>query len=190
MFTCPTCYDSFLFQPDPCPTCAAQQRRRAKTRKAQERRGNYDPDRRIPAPEFWQLLKWYSGCPCCGQSWATIGETICQDHIIPISRGGIHAMSNLQPLCQSCNQWKSDHLIYFDPAIPGQAAALPIRLHAHIQGSPHYFSHSQPEPQLQLNLMIESTLAYPYASPDQLEQQTLQLTWAMITSSKHDSSPV
>jgi 5-methylcytosine-specific restriction endonuclease McrA len=42
-----------------------------------------------------------SNCINCNNS-----ENIEADHIIPISRGGIHGESNLQPLCKSCNTSK------------------------------------------------------------------------------------
>ena len=37
-------------------------------------------------------------CQCCGTT-----EHITIDHIVPLSRGGTNAVSNLQPLCRSCN---------------------------------------------------------------------------------------
>lgn len=48
------------------------------------------------------LIKLYkSNCVICGSA-----ENIEADHIIPISRGGIHGESNLQPLCKNCNSSK------------------------------------------------------------------------------------
>ena len=40
-------------------------------------------------------------CPCCG---STSDLTI--DHIIPLARGGTHAIGNLQILCRKCNSRK------------------------------------------------------------------------------------
>lgn len=49
----------------------------------------------------WELLREAFGCRCakCGMS----GMALQKDHIIPVSRGGSDAISNLQPLCQKCN---------------------------------------------------------------------------------------
>ena len=47
-------------------------------------------------------------CQNCGQ---TQTETILNiDHIIPLAKGGSNDMSNLQTLCQTCNQNKKHHL--------------------------------------------------------------------------------
>ena len=47
-------------------------------------------------------------CQGCGQ---TQTETILNiDHIIPLAKGGSNDMSNLQTLCQTCNQNKKHHL--------------------------------------------------------------------------------
>jgi hypothetical protein len=180
MYTCLQCYDTFLFQPEICPTCAAQKRQKDKSKRAQERRASYDLSGQIAEVEFWQLLKWYRGCPCCGRSWQEIGEAISQDHIIPISRGGVHQVINLQPLCLSCNLWKSDRLIMFDPALPGQAVALPQRLHDLFKRCSHYQLLDLDSLQLEYLELPEVAMIYPYASAEQLQQRTIQLTWQAI----------
>lgn len=40
-------------------------------------------------------------CLCCGSE-----EQPTQDHIIPLSKGGRHHPTNLQPLCRPCNERK------------------------------------------------------------------------------------
>lgn len=43
---------------------------------------------------------------------AECGGTKCLtvDHIVPLSRGGFHGLSNYQCLCSTCNRRKSNHL--------------------------------------------------------------------------------
>lgn len=47
-------------------------------------------------------------CLRCGSK-----EKLTVDHIKPISKGGTDDFHNLQPLCESCNQWKADREIDF-----------------------------------------------------------------------------
>jgi 5-methylcytosine-specific restriction endonuclease McrA len=54
----------------------------------------------------WENLKtkYNHTCLCCGKKEPTISLTV--DHIIPISRGGDNYITNIQPLCLSCNKKK------------------------------------------------------------------------------------
>jgi hypothetical protein len=109
--------------------------------------------------------------------------------MIPISRGGINTVANLQPLCQDCNLWKSDHLIAFNPQRPGYATALPSRLHAIFQQNPQWQQQKPCPGEEQLVLFSLATPAvldpsFPQATPRQLEQSTIQLTWAAITAAE------
>ena len=56
--------------------------------------------------ELWENLKsrYSFTCPACARSEPQLTLTI--DHIIPISKGGTNDLSNLQPLCRSCNSRK------------------------------------------------------------------------------------
>ncbi|MBD2209206.1 HNH endonuclease [Calothrix sp. FACHB-156] len=47
-------------------------------------------------------------CQSCGKTALETDLTI--DHIIPLSRGGQNDMSNLQTLCNICNQKKSNNI--------------------------------------------------------------------------------
>ena len=54
-----------------------------------------------------ELTKLYSGpCAYCGSK-----KYIEADHVIPISRGGRHAIGNLIPACRPCNRSKHDKTI-------------------------------------------------------------------------------
>ena len=59
----------------------------------------------------WQGLCLYYEyqCLCCGKQEPEIKLTI--DHVIPLSKGGRNDISNLQPLCHSCNSSKKDREI-------------------------------------------------------------------------------
>ena len=68
--------------------------------------------RTITMKEFSALKKtagfksMFYGKPCvsCGAPSNSI------DHIIPVSSGGTNDLSNLQPMCKSCNSKKSNEL--------------------------------------------------------------------------------
>jgi 5-methylcytosine-specific restriction endonuclease McrA len=55
----------------------------------------------------WEALKSQYGytCLCCHQKESHI--ILTRDHIIPLSRGGSDWITNIQPLCFSCNRIKS-----------------------------------------------------------------------------------
>ena len=64
-------------------------------------------DSPVPTDVRYQVLKKAGGtCECCG---ATAKETRLEvDHVIPRSQGGSSDISNLQVLCATCNQGKSN----------------------------------------------------------------------------------
>lgn len=58
--------------------------------------------------EWTELCASYGNkCLCCG----TVTEQLAVDHVIPIIKGGSSDISNLQPLCLSCNSSKSSKVI-------------------------------------------------------------------------------
>lgn len=61
----------------------------------------------------WELLKkqYNYTCPCCHKKEPEIKLT--EDHIIPVSKGGLNNIENIQPLCQSCNSKKHDKTIKY-----------------------------------------------------------------------------
>ncbi|MEN9252484.1 MAG: HNH endonuclease [Thermostichales cyanobacterium BF3_bins_165] len=178
---CPRCGDLLLLA-GYCPRCGEQDQRRGQRRRRQERRAGYDVNHRIDGQEFRQLQRWYPHCPCCGRPWQQIPEPVCQDHIIPLSRGGPNHSGNLQPLCSLCNTWKGDHVIFFDPRQPGYAQALPGRLREVFLSLEHYLPQAfPPDPQLTLELAeLTAQPSYPHASPAALQAITLRLTWSQF----------
>ena len=59
----------------------------------------------------WEKMKkeYKYTCPKCKKSEPEIKLTI--DHIIPVSKCGMHKEENIQPLCIRCNASKNNHLI-------------------------------------------------------------------------------
>lgn len=69
---------------------------------------------RIPEIHDWRAMVEFFGrvCLCCGSA-----SKISADHVIPISLGGVHHITNMQPLCLDCNRKKHATIRdYRDPA--------------------------------------------------------------------------
>lgn len=81
--------------------------KKANREKVNEMRQRYRA-RKYENGEFYvreKFLKRLYASPCvnCGTT-----ENISADHIIPITRGGVHSEGNLQPMCIPCNSSKND----------------------------------------------------------------------------------
>jgi 5-methylcytosine-specific restriction endonuclease McrA len=63
------------------------------------------------AREWLTLLERY-GCSClaCGAV-----EDLSVDHIVPLSLGGSNAITNVQPLCETCNNLKGARVRDYRP---------------------------------------------------------------------------
>ena len=68
----------------------------------------------------WREIKEAYGhrCVYCGRKM----ERLSQDHIIPLSKGGSHTVSNVVPACLSCNKKKQAG----PPPVPVQALLLTV----------------------------------------------------------------
>lgn len=60
--------------------------------------------------QWIDALFWFGyRCLACGNHDAKL----CIDHVVPLSRGGTNEISNIQPLCRSCNSKKhAKHIDY------------------------------------------------------------------------------
>ena len=59
------------------------------------------------AEDFQRLVDYLGGfCLSCGSY-----DKLTPDHIIPLSRGGSNCISNIQPLCRSCNCSKGASIV-------------------------------------------------------------------------------
>ena len=57
--------------------------------------------------EWIDLCEKYDNlCLCCKKK-----NPLTVDHVIPISKGGLNIIENIQPLCKKCNCAKHDKII-------------------------------------------------------------------------------
>lgn len=62
------------------------------------------------ADDWLTLLSQYPCCPCCSKPF-TDKMPPTADHIVPLSAKGSYSISNIQPLCRSCNTKKGTKII-------------------------------------------------------------------------------
>lgn len=57
----------------------------------------------------WELIKKQHDYRCvyCGDQ----PEVLTKDHVVPLSRSGLHTADNVVPCCRSCNGEKGDRLL-------------------------------------------------------------------------------
>ena len=73
----------------------SQIKTRAKRAKAE---GSYTTQQWIDLKE-----QYGNRCLCCGRHQSELDRVLEQDHIVPLSRGGTNWITNIQPLCHTCN---------------------------------------------------------------------------------------
>ncbi len=83
--------------------------RQAKTNNLRKRRAaRHASHGSFTAQEFEELCESYGNkCLACGDTEAVLEA----DHIVPLTRGGSDDISNIQPLCGSCNRKKFVNII-------------------------------------------------------------------------------
>ena len=76
---------------------------------AQRRARRLAADTRTVTARDWNRLisRHHGKCAYCGST----SDRLTQDHIVPLIRGGRHAIGNLLPACQSCNSSKATKLL-------------------------------------------------------------------------------
>jgi 5-methylcytosine-specific restriction endonuclease McrA len=91
---------------------------KAKERKNHPEKGQYEsrlrrarillaPGNGVTAEQWKYILTFYGNkCLKCGTT-----KNITADHVIPLVKGGAHDMTNIQPLCKSCNSSKHSSII-------------------------------------------------------------------------------
>lgn len=69
-------------------------------------------------PGDWKTIKlqFRHRCAYCGRS----DLKLTQDHVVPVSKGGLHTLTNVVPACGSCNSRKNAGL----PLVPIQAVLI------------------------------------------------------------------
>ena len=112
---------------NPAKQAAAIQRWRANNRDKDHATQQRRRAAKLAAPRVdftaaeWEQLKqqYHNQCAYCD---ATVSLT--QDHIVPLSKGGSHTLTNILPACQSCNSRKGNRSVYaFLASLPAATAS-------------------------------------------------------------------
>lgn len=81
----------------------------AKARKAAQHRMAIHQSEHLLTVQEWEEIKRRAQNKCyyCKRTM----QRLTMDHVIPISKGGLHTASNVVPACRACNSRKHNHLV-------------------------------------------------------------------------------
>lgn len=73
---------------------------------AERKQKNFSSDIATLTPCQWEsiLAGWDYRCAYCGSA----DKSLCQDHVTPVTRGGLYTSGNIVPACKSCNSRKGN----------------------------------------------------------------------------------
>lgn len=78
-----------------------------KRRDYARRKGAIVPSRPVTAADWLEIVKQHKNrCHYCGKK-----KPLTLDHVIPVTKGGLHVKENIVPACLICNSTKADKLI-------------------------------------------------------------------------------
>jgi 5-methylcytosine-specific restriction endonuclease McrA len=89
---------------EPSSKVVTSEKARAKWQRAGQKRRMLEKESGLgfTDTDFEDLCERYGGrCLCCGGKLDLVA-----DHVVPLSKGGMHSIGNIQPLCRACNSRK------------------------------------------------------------------------------------
>jgi len=63
----------------------------------------------LTAAEWLELVGQHTCCPLCHREFGPVLK-VTMDHVVPLTKGGVHTIENVQPLCRPCNSSKGNTL--------------------------------------------------------------------------------
>ena len=93
---------------------------------------------RTPLRELLTSVQWHAikqehnySCVYCGVRESTVVK-LTRDHIVPVTKGGLHTKDNIVPACQPCNARKGTKAMY----APVRDSAYPVTTRSKVSGLP------------------------------------------------------